>query len=286
MDKIRFIDSQTVTETVRDLFAKAVRELPDCVASDIRRAADSETNQTARDVMATVLDNLDAARRLGVPICQDTGMAVVFADVGRLVHVTGASLEEAVNEGVRLAYVDGALRLSVVDDPLFRRKNTNDNTPAVLHIRTVSGAGADDKLVLTAAPKGFGSENMSALKMMTPSATEDDVADFVVDTVLRAGANPCPPVYVGVGIGSDFEGAALLSKRAILRSSPSSDPDYRRLEEKIKERINALGVGPQGFGGDVTCLAVYAEHAPTHIAGLPVAVNINCHVSRHVSAVI
>ena len=282
MEKVRFISSEQISETIRDLFLSAVTVLPEFAEEGIKKASETETSDVGRQIMGTLIDNLEAARELGVPICQDTGMAVVFADVGRLVHVEGETLEEAVNEGVRRAYKEGALRLSIVDDPLYSRKNTNDNTPAVVHIRFTEG----DRLSLTVAPKGFGSENMSALKMMTPSAGEDDVVRFVTGAVARAGANPCPPIWVGVGIGGDFETSALLAKRALLRESLSADPDYRALEERLTAEINSLGIGPQGFGGASTCLGVFVEHAPTHIAGLPVAVNINCHVSRHKTAVI
>ena len=282
MEEIRFIKAETVAEEIKKLFLSAVTELPEFAVDSIRRAASRETSDTGRKIFETLEENLDAANDLGVPICQDTGMAVVFADIGRLVHISDGTLEDAINEGVRRAYAGGALRLSVVEDPLYGRKNTNDNTPAVIHIRFTEG----DRLVLTAAPKGFGSENMSALKMMTPSATEDDVVRFVVDTVARAGANPCPPIWVGVGIGGDFESCALLSKKALLREGPSSDARYAALEERLTSEINELGIGPQGFGGSVTCFGVFVEHAPTHIAGLPVAVNINCHVSRHKTAII
>ena len=282
MEKIRYIDAASVAEEVEKLFLSAVTVLPEFASDALRRAAARETSETGKKIFETLNDNLDAAGSLGVPICQDTGMAVVFADVGRLTHISGGTLEDAVNEGVRRAYAGGALRLSVVDDPLYSRKNTNDNTPAVIHIRFTEG----DKLVLTAAPKGFGSENMSALKMMTPSADEDDVVRFVTETVRRAGANPCPPIWIGVGIGGDFESSALLAKRALLREEPSDDCRYAALEERIKDSVNALGIGPQGFGGSVTCLGVFVERAPTHIAGLPVAVNINCHVSRHKTVVI
>ena len=282
MDELRFIESEEIVERVEKLFLSAVTVLPDFASSALNRAASCETSETGKKIFDVLSDNLAAAESLGVPICQDTGMAVVFADVGRNVHVSGGTLEDAVNEGVRRAYVNGSLRLSVVEDPLFSRKNTDDNTPAVVHIRFIEG----DKLVLTAAPKGFGSENMSALKMMTPSANEDDVGKFVTDTVERAGANPCPPIWIGVGIGGDFESSALLAKRALLRESKSSDERYAELEDRIKDSVNALGIGPQGFGGSVTCLGVFIEHAPTHIAGLPVAVNINCHVSRHKTVVI
>ena len=285
-NNIRYIDAETVSSAVAELFVRAVTVLPEHVERDLNDAASRESSKTGREVLRVITENVAVARECDVPICQDTGMAVVFAKIGCDVHVTGKSFDEAVNEGVRRAYVDGLLRLSVVSDPLYDRRNTGDNTPAVINTEYSSDEEYRDKIVITAAPKGFGSENMSALRMMTPAATEDDVVDFVVSAVRQAGANPCPPIYVGVGIGGDFELCALLSKKALLRDGPSADQRYARLEERIRDEVNGLGVGPQGFGGDVTCLGVYAEYAPTHIAGLPVAVNINCHVARHATAVI
>ena len=285
-NNIRIIDAETVSSAVAELFVRAVTVLPEHVERDVRDAAARETGATGRQVLNVITENVAVAKECDVPICQDTGMAVVFATIGRDVHITGKTFDEAVNEGVRRAYVVGLLRLSVVSDPLYDRRNTGDNTPAVIHTEFTSDEKYRDKIVITAAPKGFGSENMSALCMMTPAATEDDVVDFVVSAVKKAGANPCPPIYVGVGIGGDFEHCALLSKKALLRDAPSPDPRYARLEERILEEVNKLGIGPQGFGGDVTCLGAYVEYAPTHIAGLPVAVNINCHVARHATAVI
>ena len=228
-------------------------------------------------------ENLDAARRLNLPICQDTGMAVVFAEIGQEVHLTGGSFENAVNEGVRRGYVEGLLRCSVVGDPL-RRINTEDNTPAVLHTRIVPG----DRVTLTACPKGFGSENMSRLKMMTPAAGPQQMIDFVTETVRLAGGNPCPPVVLGVGIGGDFELCAQLAKKALCRllDEPNPDPFYHQLEQDMLRAVNELNVGPQGFGGDVTALAVNIETYATHIAGLPVAVNVGCHVTRHKKMII
>lgn len=210
-------------------------------------------------------------------------MAVLFVKLGQEVRLTGGSFREAVNEGVRQAYLDGNLRCSIVQDPL-RRVNTNDNTPAVIHLELVDG----DQIEITAAPKGFGSENMSAIRMFTPSATPEDIVAFVTDTVRKAGSNPCPPIVVGVGIGGDFELSALLSKKALCRevSRRNGDPYYAALEAQMLESVNALGIGAQGFGGGVTALAVNIESHPTHIAGLPVAVNIGCHVTRHKTAVI
>ncbi len=285
-EKIRLIPSEEISEAVRRLFLSAAVELPAFASGRLKEAESAETSPVGREILGTLSQNLDAALKCGVPICQDTGMAVVFADFGRGAAVSGKSFTDAVNEGVRRAYVDGALRLSVVEDPLYERKNTGDNTPAVIHVRFTDDPDLAGKIRLTAAPKGFGSENMSAIRMFTPSANEDDVTEFVVGVAASAGANPCPPIYVGVGIGGDFESCALLSKRALLRESASDDERYARLERRLLSEINRLGIGPQGFGGDVTALAVFIEHAPTHIAGLPVAVNICCHVNRHASAVI
>ena len=224
------------------------------------------------------MKNLDAAKKLDIPICQDTGMAVVFAEIGQDVHLVGGDFEKAVNDGVALGYTEGLLRKSVVSDPL-ERINTNDNTPAVIHTRIVSG----ESVKITVAPKGFGSENMSRIKMFTPSATKEEIMDFVVETVKIAGGNPCPPVVLGVGIGGDFESCAILSKKALCRDVNVRNPKklYSEMEEVLLERINGTNIGPQGFGGKTTALAVNVETAPTHIAGLPVAVNVGCHVTRH-----
>ncbi|NLE13896.1 MAG: fumarate hydratase [Clostridiales bacterium] len=273
------ITCAAITETVRGLFIKANYELPPDAECLVRSAPEKESVPLAKAVLCRIAENLDAAAELKLPICQDTGMAVLFADVGQDVHITGGYFEDAVNEGVRRAYLEGFLRCSVVNEPLFERKNTGDNTPSLIHTRIVPG----DSICFTAAPKGFGSENMSALKMMTPAAKPSDIVDFVVETVKRAGGNPCPPIMIGVGIGGTFEGCALLAKRAVVRDVSIRNPDsrYAELEQNILEAVNKTGVGAQGFGGDVTALAVNIEYSPTHIAGLPVAVNINCHVMRH-----
>lgn len=278
------ITCAAITETVRGLFIKANYELPPDAECLVRSAPEKESVPLAKAVLCRIAENLDAAAELKLPICQDTGMAVLFADVGQDVHITGGYFEDAVNEGVRRAYLEGFLRCSVVSEPLFERKNTGDNTPALIHTRIVPG----DSIYFTAAPKGFGSENMSALKMMTPAAKPSDIVDFVVETVKRAGGNPCPPIMIGVGIGGTFEGCALLAKRAVVRDVSLRNPDsrYAELEQNILEAVNKTGVGPQGFGGDVTALAVNIEYSPTHIAGLPVAVNINCHVMRHACALL
>lgn len=284
--EIRIIPASRVSEEVERLFVDANKHLPEFVTSSLDMARAAEDNTRACAVLDIIGENLKSAARCDLPICQDTGMAVVFVSVGKNVHVADASLEEAINEGVRRAYVNGRLRLSVVRDPLFDRTNTNDNTPAVIHIEMNGDECFADKLQITVAPKGFGSENMSRIKMMTPAATPDDIVDFVCDSVSAAGSNPCPPIFVGVGIGGDFESCALLAKKALLRESSNDDARYAELEKKMLERINALDIGPQGFGGRTTALGVMIEKAPTHIAGLPVAVNINCHVSRHMSTVI
>ncbi len=282
---VRVIDHAAIADAVRTLFIEANYRLPSAVCRLISTAKSRERDAVARGVLDTLKENIAAADEMDVPICQDTGMAVLFCEIGQGVYIDGI-LEDAVNEGVHRAYVDGSLRKSIVRDPLYDRTNTEDNTPAALRVSFSRDPKLAGAIRLTAAPKGFGSENMSAVKMFTPSATEEDIVQFVVDTVLRAGANPCPPIIVGVGIGANFEGVALLAKEALLRDTPAEDIHYRQLEEKIFRAVNETGIGPQGFGGDTTALAVRINHAPTHIAGLPVAVNINCHVSRHKSMIL
>jgi fumarate hydratase subunit alpha len=278
---MRELQVANIVQAVKSLCIDANLELSPDMEKTLRDAVSLEKSPLCRDVLDDLCRNLDAARELHVPVCQDTGMAVVFLEVGQELHIVGGALEDAVNEGVRQGYVEGRLRLSVVGDPL-RRENTGDNTPAVIHTSIVSG----DKLCITVAPKGFGSENMSAMHMFTPSATENDIVEFVTETVGHAGSLPCPPVVVGVGIGGNFEYAALLSKKALCRPlcQTQSDPFYKRLEEIMLKNINRLGIGSQGFGGTVTALAVNIEVYATHIAGLPVAVNMGCHVTRHKSA--
>lgn len=284
--EIRIIHAERISDELERLLVSANKRLPDFTVAALERARAAEADARAVKVLDIIGRNLDSAACHDLPICQDTGMAVVFVSVGKNIHVADASLEDAINEGVRRAYVNGGLRLSVVRDPLFDRVNTQDNTPAVIHIEMNGDEHLADKLCITVAPKGFGSENMSRIKMMTPAATPDDVVDFVCESVRAAGSNPCPPIFVGVGIGGDFESCALLAKRALIRESANPDARYAELERRMLERINALGIGPQGFGGRTTALGVMIEQAPTHIAGLPVAVNINCHVSRHMSVVI
>ena len=279
---MREITAQEIAAAVKKLCVDANRVLPSDLEELIQTRSEEEGDATARSILCDLCRNMEAARQMEIPICQDTGMAVVFAEVGQELHIQG-DFEEAVNEGVRQGYVEGLLRCSVVADPV-RRGNTNDNTPAVLHTRLVPG----DKLTLTVAPKGFGSENMSRLKMLTPAAKEEDLIAFVKETVELAGSNPCPPVVLGVGIGGDFELCAYLAKKALCRnvSQRNPDPFYAELEKRMLDAVNETGVGPQGFGGDTTALAVNIEAYPTHIAGLPIAVNVGCHVTRHKTVVL
>lgn len=270
------ISCADITELVAELCVRAATVLPPDVAELLKKAAESESCPAAAAALGDLVENFSYAAETGLPICQDTGMAVVFADVGQDAHITGGLFEEAVNEGVRRGYERGYLRKSVVSDPL-RRVNTEDNTPAVIHTRLVEGDG----ITITVAPKGFGSENMSALLMLLPSASAEAVAEAVTDAVVRAGAKPCPPLIVGVGLGGTAEQAMLAAKRALLRSGENGDPFYAALEADMLARINGRGCGAQGFGGDNTALAVRIEPLPTHIAGLPCAVNISCHADRH-----
>ena len=276
---MREIDVALITEAVSGACIRANKFLPDDLAEKIGKCRSCETNKLAESVLGDIEANLDAAKELDIPICQDTGMAVVFLDIGQDVHFVGGSLYEAVNNGVHDGYVNGYLRCSVVSDPL-RRVNTKDNTPAVIHTNIVDG----DRVKITVAPKGFGSENMSSLKMMTPARGREDIIEYVLESVRTAGGNPCPPIVLGIGIGGDFEQCAFLAKKALCRSVSvhNADEYYAQMEKEILERINKeTGVGPQGFGGDTTALSVAIETAPTHIAGLPVAVNFGCHVTRH-----
>ncbi len=264
---------------MKKLFLTANVILPSDTEKALKSAMERERCGASKEALCTSCENLDAAKRLNMPICQDTGMAVVFAEIGQDVHFTGGLFEDAVNEGVRQAYSEGCFRCSVVNDPLFERKNTTDNTPAVIHISIASG----DKVRLIAEPKGFGSENMSRIRMFNPSVSSDDIVEFVAQTVKEAGGNPCPPVVIGVGIGGTFDKCAVLAKKALARpiSVRNADPKYAELEEKMLCALNKTGVGAQGFGGNETALGVNIEYYPTHIAGLPVAVNVNCHVARH-----
>lgn len=280
---VRDIDVKVISEAVKNLCIEANRNLPQDIAVKIKNAAENETNALGRSVLNDLCVNLCVAKEKCLPICQDTGMAVIFLEIGQDAHFTGGDLQAAVNSGVSQGYTDGLLRKSVVGDPL-NRVNTDNNTPAVIHTSIVPG----DKVKITVAPKGFGSENMSAIKMLTPFDGRQGVVDFVIDTVKKASNNPCPPIIVGVGIGGDFEQCALLSKKALCRNTDklNSDSFYAELEKELLDKINSLDIGPQGFGGITTALAVNIEKAATHIAGLPVAVNIGCHVTRHAEQVI
>ena len=274
---MRELNAGLITEVVARLCVEANRNLPEDVACALRQAAETEPFAPARDILDLLVRNEGIARETCMPICQDTGMAIVFADVGQDVHILG-DFEAAVHEGVRRGYVDGLLRKSVVADPL-RRVNTKDNTPAIIHTRLVPG----DKVTLTVAPKGFGSENMSRLAMLTPAAGVEGVKQFVLETVRLAGANPCPPMVLGIGIGGDFEQVAEMAKRALMAPLEARNPDpfYAELERELLAAVNATGIGPQGLGGRTTCLGLHILQKPTHIAGLPVAVNVSCHVTRH-----
>ena len=279
---MREISTQTITETVKKLCIEANCHLTEDVKNCIRCKRDEEGWQGAKDILNRIIENFEIADKENQPVCQDTGVACVFLKIGQDVHVNG-SITDAVNEGVRQGYGEGYLRKSVVRDPLDR-VNTGDNTPAMIYYDLVEG----DKMEITVAPKGFGSENMSKIAMLRPSDGVEGVRNFVLRAVEEAGPNPCPPIVVGVGVGGPFDKAAFLAKKALLRSldERNEDPFYAKLEEELLEGINSLGIGPQGFGGRTTALAVNIEKFPTHIAGLPVAVNINCHVARHKSEVI
>ena len=279
---MREINAQRITEVVKRLCIEANCHLPGDVKNSITACRSCEDWAPAGEILDRIIENYNIADERDVPICQDTGVACVFLEIGQEVHVTG-SITEAVNEGVRQGYRDGYLRKSVVRDPLDR-VNTGDNTPAMLYIDLVEGDGFQ----ITVAPKGFGSENMSQSKMLKPSDGLQGVKDFVLKVVEEAGPNPCPPIVVGVGVGGTFDKSTLLAKKALMRplTQHSPDPFYAKLEEELLEAINNTGIGPQGFGGKTTALAVAIETMPTHIAGLPVAVNINCHVTRHKSEVL
>lgn len=278
-DLMRVVPFADVVEAVRLCCLAAATRLPDDVLTALRQARETETREPARELLRQCLENAEIARSENMPICQDTGFAVFFVEMGSMLKIEGGTVYEAIAEGTRRGYRDGFLRKSIVSDPLFKRRNTQDNTPPIIHLTLVPG----DKLNVILAPKGGGSENMSALKMLKPSDGRAGVVEFVVRTVVDAGGNPCPPTIVGVGIGGTFEKAAFLAKKALLRTigSVNPDPEYAELEKEILDKINASQVGAQGLGGDVTALAVHIENFPCHIASLPVAVNLNCHAARH-----
>lgn len=275
---MRELDTALITDAVASLCIEANHHLDETTLACIDKRYEEEDWPVARDVLDIIRENISIAAEGVFPLCQDTGMACVFVELGQDVHLTGGLLDDAINEGVRRGYTDGYLRKAIVRDPI-RRDNTDDNTPADINVQIVPG----DKVRIILAPKGFGSENMSQIKMLPPSAGQQGAEDFVVSVCESAGANPCPPIVVGVGIGGNFNKAALLAKKALLVPLDQSNPDpyYAEMEDRLLERINGLGIGPQGFGGRTTALKVSILTAPTHIAGMPVAVNINCHVSRH-----
>ncbi|WP_428817557.1 fumarate hydratase [Clostridium butyricum] len=280
---MRELNVALITDTVKRLSIEANYFLGADIKESLEKSRKEETYELAGQVLDKIILNSEIACKEKMPMCQDTGMACVFLEIGQDVHFVGGNLEAAINEGVRRGYEDGFLRKSVVDDPI-RRVNTKDNTPAVIYYDIVDG----DKVKITLAPKGFGSENMSKIGMLKPSDGLEGVKNFVIETVKAAGPNPCPPMVVGVGIGGTFDKAAYLAKKALIRPINTSNKDefYKALEIELLEKINKLGIGPQGFGGKTTALGLNIETYPTHIAGLPVAVNINCHATRHKEAII
>lgn len=280
---MREIQASVITDTIERLCIEVNQVLPDDIKKSIQACRASEDGQIACGILDNIIENYQIAENEQVPICQDTGMACVFLEIGQDVHIAGGDLTEAVNEGVRRGYTNGYLRKSVVKDPV-RRGNTGDNTPAMLYTEIVPG----ENIKITVGPKGFGSENMSAIRMFKPSAGIEGIKDFILETVETAGPNPCPPMVVGVGIGGTFDKAALLAKKALMRpvDSENEDPYYADLEKEMLEKINQLGIGPQGFGGKTTAIGLNIETMPTHIAGMPCAINISCHVTRHKTEVI
>ncbi|MDY4084552.1 MAG: fumarate hydratase [Ruminococcus bromii] len=281
---MRTISAETVTAAVKKLFMDCNYFIGKDIMNALENAEKSETSPVGKSVLSQIIENDKIAAKEEIPLCQDTGMAVLFVEYGDKVAIENGSFDEAVNEGVRQAYGDGYLRKSVVSDPVFDRVNTKDNTPAIIHTKIVSG----NQIKITAGGKGFGSENMSAIKMLTPSYGVEGVKQFILDTVRSAGPNPCPPIVVGVGIGGTFERAAQLAKKATFRpiDTHNEDERYATLEDELLEKINKMGFGPAGLGGNTTALGVNIETSPTHIAGMPVAVNICCHAARHASTII
>ena len=280
---MREIQAAVITDTIERLCIEANQVLPEDIRNSIQACRANEDGEIACRILDKIIENYQIAENEQVPICQDTGMACVFLEIGQDVHITGGDLTEAVDEGVRRGYTKGYLRKSVVKDPV-RRGNTGDNTPAMLYTEIVPG----ENIRITVGPKGFGSENMSAIRMFKPSAGIEGIKDFILETVETAGPNPCPPMVVGVGIGGTFDKAALVAKKALMRpvDSENEDPYYADLEKEMLEKINQLGIGPQGFGGKTTAIGLNIETMPTHIAGMPCAINISCHVTRHKTEVI
>ena len=279
---MRVVQAELISKTVSELCKEACYVVTPDMRAAFEKARENESSPIGKDILGKVLQNADLAQKRVAPICQDTGMAVVFVDLGQDVHIEGGFLEDAINEGVKDGYVGGYLRKSVVNDPVFERKNTTNNTPAVINVRIVRG----DKIHIKVAPKGFGSENKSALKMLVPADGLEGVKKVFLDAVKLAGPNACPPMVIGVGIGGTMDKAALMAKYAAARDADSKNPDprYAKLEEELLELACKTGVGPQGLGGDTTAVKVNIEWYPTHIAGLPVAININCHAARHAEA--
>ena len=276
---MRELNVAEITSAVKDMCIKSNIYVGEDVRIAIEKALETEESPLGKQILQVVLDNHKTAADNNMPMCQDTGVAFIFIEIGQDIHLVGGDLEESINEGVRQGYAEGYLRKSIVDDPVIHRKNTTDNTPAVIYTRIVPG----EKVKLLVAPKGGGAENMSEVKMMVAADGIEGVKDFVVDRVRRSGGNPCPPIIVGVGLGGSFERAAMLAKEAVLRpiGTINPDPEYAAVEKELLERINNLGIGPQGLGGRTTALAVHIKHLPCHIASMPVAVNIQCHASRH-----
>ena len=279
---MRVVQAELISKTVSELCKQACYVVTPDMRAAFEKARENESSPIGKDILGKVLQNADLAQKRVAPICQDTGMAVVFVDIGQDVHIEGGFLEDAINEGVKDGYVGGYLRKSVVNDPIFERKNTTNNTPAVINVRIVRG----DKIHIKVAPKGFGSENKSALKMLVPADGLEGVKKVFLDAVKLAGPNACPPMVIGIGIGGTMDKAALMAKYAAARDADSKNPDprYAKLEEELLELACKTGVGPQGLGGDTTAVKVNIEWYPTHIAGLPVAININCHAARHAEA--
>lgn len=280
---MREIKTELIVDTIEELCIEANCHLPEDVKCAIENCRKCEDGVLAKGILEDIVKNYEIADRENVPVCQDTGMACVFLEIGQDVHIAGGDLTEAVNEGVRRGYDKGYLRKSVVKDPV-RRGNTGDNTPAMIYTEIVGGGN----IKITLVPKGFGSENMSAIRMFKPSAGIEGIKNFILETVENAGPNPCPPMVVGVGIGGTFDKCALLAKKALMRPLDTRHPDpyYADLEKEMLQKINALGIGPQGFGGRTTAIGLNIETMPTHIAGMPCAININCHVTRHKTKVI
>ncbi|OPX40825.1 MAG: fumarate hydratase [Desulfobacteraceae bacterium 4484_190.3] len=276
---MREIKANQVKDKVKELFLKANYHIDKDLMNRLEEALDEEISETGKSVLGMIIENNKIASKEEIAICQDTGLAVLFVELGQEVHITGGDFKEAINEGVKEAYQDGYLRKSAVDDPVFERKNTNTNTPAIIYTDIVPG----DKISFLVTPKGFGSENMSALGMLKAADGSEGIVDFVAETVIKAGPNPCPPTIVGVGIGATADMAMVMAKKATTRKigEHNGNEKFAVMEKEILDKINRSGVGPAGLGGNVTCLAVNIDYLPTHIAGMPVAVNVCCHASRH-----